>query len=193
MPDQTTTIKSPAYLAHVLLKTTQFEAMVEFWAKFLGGRVAFKGKSMAFVAYDEEHHRVAIGAMPNTTARDPLSSGLEHVSFGYNTLDDLIEAYEQRKALGFLPIWTINHGPTTSIYYQDPDGNHIETQIDNFDTADEITEYMESAEFSENPVGVDFDVEDLAARLHAGEDPKILKKRKGSGPRTTPPYPALHK
>ncbi|KIW95792.1 uncharacterized protein Z519_02856 [Cladophialophora bantiana CBS 173.52] len=186
-------VKSPAHLAHVLLRTTKLDEMIDFYVQFLGGWVAFRGKSMAFIAYDEEHHRIALGAMPNTTPKDHLSSGLEHIAFTYNNLDDLVLAYEQRKKLGMHPIWCVNHGPTTSIYYQDPDGNHLETQVDNFDTVDEVNEYMMSPEFAENAIGFDFDPEALAARVHGGEDHKSIKRRIGSGPRPNPPYPSLHK
>ena len=186
-------VKSPAHLAHVLLKTTQLQPMIDFYVQFLGGKVAFKGKRMAFIAYDEEHHRIAITAMPMTIPKDHASSGLEHIAFSYNTLEDLVESYEQRKQLGMHPIWCTNHGPTTSIYYQDPDGNHLETQVDNFDTAEETTAYMMLEEFDVNPVGFDFDPEELAARVRSGEDHKIIKRRVGIGPRPNPPYPGLHK
>lgn len=185
-------VKSPAHLAHVLLKTTKLREMIDFYVAFLGGKVAFENKHMAFVAYDDEHHRVAIGELPGTGPKSEHSSGLEHVAFTYETLDDLALAYEQRKALGMLPIWSVNHGPTTSIYYQDPDGNHLETQVDNFDTADETTEYMMSPEFGENPIGVDFDTEDFVRRVKSGEDDKSIKKRLGSGPRLNPPYSNGH-
>lgn len=184
----TVRVKPPAHLAHVLLKTTKLEEMIDFYVKFTGGKVAFRGKSMAFIAYDEEHHRIAIGAMPGTTLKDPKSSGLEHIAFTYDNLDDLIESYEQRKKLGMEPIWCVNHGPTTSIYFEDPDGNHLETQVDNFDTAEETTEYMMSEEFAENGVGFDIDPEELASRVRSGEDHKSIKRRIGRGPRPNPPY-----
>ena len=186
------TVKSPASLAHVLLKTTQPNEMIEFYVRFLGGKIAFRTPRMAFISYDEEHHRIAIAGWPNTTPKDHASSGLEHMAFTYDTLDDLVLAYEQRKELGMLPIWCVNHGPTTSVYYQDPDGNHLETQVDNFDTADETTEYMMSQEFSDNNVGFDIEMEELARRVRSGEDHRSIKKRIGSGPRTNPPYPSLH-
>ena len=181
-------VKSPKHLAHVLLKTTKLDEMIDFYVKLLGGKVAFRNKYMAFVAYDDEHHRVAIGALPHTGPPRPHASGLEHIAFTYETLDDLILSYEQRKKLGMNPVWCVNHGPTTSIYYEDPDGNHLEMQVDNFDTADEATEYMMSAEFDEEPIGYDFQPEDLIARLRSGEDHKSIKRRVGSGGRRHPPY-----
>lgn len=44
----------------------------------------------------------------------------------------------------------VNHGPTTSIYYRDPDGNDIETQVDNFDTTAEADEFFASEAFAIN-------------------------------------------
>ena len=41
---------------------------------------------------------------------------------------------------------------TTSIYYQDPDGNFVELQVDNFQTPEETTGYMEGAEYDHEPV-----------------------------------------
>ena len=183
-------VKSPAHLAHILLKTAQPTEMIDFYVRFLGGKIAFRTPRMAFISYDEEHHRIAIAAMPNTTPKEPASSGLEHVAFTYDTLDDLVLAYEQRKTLNMHPIWCVNHGPTTSIYYQDPDGNHIETQVDNFDTADETTQYMMSQEFADNSVGFDFDIDELVVRVRSGEDHRSIKRRIGSGPRPNPPYPS---
>lgn len=43
---------------------------------------------------------------------------VQHVAFTFDTLDGLLLAYRQRKARGILPMWCVNHGPTTSLYYQ---------------------------------------------------------------------------
>jgi catechol-2,3-dioxygenase len=85
------------------------------------------------------------------------SSGLHHIAFTFPTLSDLLLAYRQRKAKGILPTWSVNHGPTVSLYYQDPDGNSLETQVDTFDTPDEATAFMKSEKFAENPIGTDID------------------------------------
>lgn len=77
----------------------------------------------------------------------------------------------------------MNHGPTTSLYYRDPDGNKIETQVDNFETVEEAGKFFLTKEFAENPVGTDFDAEDLIRRLRSGEDRKSILKRPEIGPR----------
>ena len=76
----------------------------------------------------------------------------------------------------------MNHGPTTSIYYRDPDGNELETQVDNFKNAYEATEFMKSESFVHNPIGVEFDPEEFITRLQNGEKEGVLMKRPESGP-----------
>jgi catechol-2,3-dioxygenase len=107
----------------------------------------------------------------------PNTAGLEHIAFTYDTLDDLALTYEQRKAKGMLPVRCLNHGPTTSLYYADPDLNEIEVQVDNFETADEATQYMFSDAFNINPIGVPFDPEEFVKRVRSGESHASIKKR----------------
>lgn len=185
---------SPSKLAHVVLRTGKFTAMVEFYKTFLGARATYENAFLSFLTYDDEHHRIAIGAVPGTGPKAHEAAGLEHIAFSFDTLADLALAYQQRKARGILPIWSVNHGPTTSIYYQDPDGNQIETQVDNFDTIEEANEMMASTAFAQNPVGVDFDPEELVKKLESGMEERELKKRANIGPRgidTIPPPPPL--
>lgn len=176
-------VKSPCKLAHVVLRTSKFTEMVEFYKTFLGATATYENDFLSFITYDEEHHRIAIAGIPGTTDKVKTSSGLEHVAFSFPSLQDLALSYRQRKSKGILPIWSVNHGPTTSIYYQDPDGNQIETQVDNFDTVEGANEFMASKQFSENPFGVEFDPEELVQQLKRGEDEKNIKKRKDIGPR----------
>lgn len=91
-----------------------------------------------------------------------------------------------------MPFWSVNHGPTTSIYYTDPDCNQIETQVENFDSLEEVNAFMTGPEFDENPIGVDFDPEDLILRLERGDDEHEIKHRRNIGPRGTEtiPHPA---
>jgi hypothetical protein len=81
------------------------------------------------------------------------------------------------------PYWCINHGPTISLYNRDPDGNNLETQVDCFDTPEEATAYMMSPEFAENPLGVDYDPEEMIKRIESGESWHSLRKRPNIGPR----------
>ncbi|EXJ63293.1 uncharacterized protein A1O5_11614 [Cladophialophora psammophila CBS 110553] len=182
----TAKVTSPSKLAHVVLRTNNFETMVEFYKDFLGAEVIYKNDFLAFLTYDEEHHRVAIAAFPGTKAKDAETCGLEHTAFAFDTLEDLLLAYRQRKQRGIEPLWPVNHGPTTSIYYRDPDGNMIETQTDNFESPDDATNFMRSKYYDENPIGTDFDPEEMIDRLKSGASEKELKKRVEIGPRGIP-------
>jgi hypothetical protein len=69
------------------------------------------------------------------------------------------------------------------MYYQDPDGNQIELQVDNYDNIEDATAFFYSPAFAENPIGVEFDPEDLLRRVEAGEDQAVLKRRPDIGQR----------
>ena len=72
------------------------------------------------------------------------------------------------------------------MYYRDPDGNEIETQVENFESPEEATSFTMSEKFAENPIGTDFVPEDLIRRIEAGEEDKEIKKRVETGKRMAP-------
>lgn len=186
--DKGSKVLSPSVLAHVVLRTASLQRMQDFYTTFLGGRVTHSNEMLSFITYDDEHHRIALVGIPTTAPKVRSSCGLEHVAFTFPDLSSLLLAYRQRKARGIEPAWCVNHGVSTSLYYNDPDGNMLETQVDNFATAEEANEYMHSPAFAENPIGVDFDPEELIERIEAGEDDASLKKRGDIGPRGIPDF-----
>ncbi|OAL34278.1 hypothetical protein AYO20_06534 [Fonsecaea nubica] len=173
-------------MAHVVFQTNNLKPMVEFYKRFLNAHASYENDFACFLTYDEEHHRVAIVQIPSLGPRDPKAAGLQHMAFTYNSLDDFANAYLQRKSNGIEPVWCVNHGPTTSMYYDDPDGNRTEIQVDNFDTVQGASEFMASKQFNENPIGTDFDPKELIRRLNSGEDHASIKKRVEIGPRALP-------
>jgi catechol-2,3-dioxygenase len=178
-------IISPRKLAHVVLRTrSNLDAMVQWYCVVLGAQIVFNaGGRLVFLSYDDEHHRIAIAASPDLAERPPRSAGLDHIAFTYDDIDALLTTYERLKQEGILPFVCINHGPTTSLYYNDPDHNRIELQVDNFADMTEATTLMQE-QFSINPVGAEFDPEELLARLRSGADPAELVRptRKPSPP-----------
>ena len=115
-----------------------------------------------------------------------MAAGTDHVAFTYAELGDLFQTYRRLKAAGIEPYWCINHGPTISFYYKDPDGSRIELQVDTMPSNDAIEAWMRSGEFAANPIGVVFDPEEMAARYEAGEPLDTLTARpplpEGTGP-----------
>ncbi len=174
---------SPDRLAHVVLRSSQFQEMVDWYTTVLGATVAFSNGALAFLSYDEEHHRIAVLNIPGLQTQPDGMTGVHHMAFTYASLADLVATYERLEGLGIRPVCCLNHGPTTSMYYADPDGNQVELQVDNFDTVEEAGKFFYSPEFSKNPIGVDFEPAELARRFHAGEDEAAIKKRPDSSAR----------
>jgi len=176
-------IVSPQRLAHFVLRTSRFEELCDWYETVLGAVPAFKNDILAFLSYDEEHHRVAILNVPDLKPQPEGVVGVHHCAFTYANLTDLMNTYERLRDKGIVPVFPINHGPTTSMYYSDPDGNQIELQVDNYDTVEEATEFFYSEPFAENPIGVEFDPEELLRRLRAGESEDVLRRRPDVGAR----------
>jgi hypothetical protein len=61
--------------------------------------------------------------------------------FTYASLKDMGAKYRAPKARGVMPVWCVNHGPGTSLYYKDPDGNQVECQVDNFENMDDAVAF----------------------------------------------------
>ncbi len=158
----------PAKFAHAVLRTNKFKEMVEWYRTVLEADVVFSNEMLAFMTYDDEHHRIAIAGFPGLVDRPRHSVGLDHLAYTYANLGDLIATYERLKAAGITPAVTINHGPTTSMYYRDPDGNRVELQIDNFASVEELNAWFRSGEFRKNPIGTTYDADELARQHHAG-------------------------
>src|SRR5512145_3182293 len=168
---------APTKLAHIVRRTSRFEEMLHWYQTVLGAEIVHSDGVLAFLTYDDEHHRIAIAGLPGLPDQPPLAAGTDHVAFTITDLGDLLYTYLRLKREGIEPYWCVNHGPTTSMYYKDPDGNRIELQVDNFPTAEETNRWMRSGEFAANPIGVVFDPEALLARYRAGEPMATLVAR----------------
>ena len=165
MPELTAII-SPVKLSHYLVRTTRYDTMKEWYKTVLGAAVVFESDKICLLTFDTEHHRVAVLRVDGEHAPLPATNGIEHVAFTYAGLDDLVATYERLKSEGILPTACINHGPTTSIYYSDPDGNHLELLTDNFPNVAELQAWFETGAHEAHPKGVPFDPDVLARKLH---------------------------
>jgi catechol 2,3-dioxygenase-like lactoylglutathione lyase family enzyme len=177
-------IVSPAKLAHIVLRTNQYAKMLDWYKTVFNAKPAFENEMLAFLSYDDEHHRVALLNIPTLADQPEGSNGIHHVAFTYASLKVLLENYERLAALGIEPVYPINHGPTTSLYYEDPDHNQLEFQVENYDTVEESGQFFFSEAFAINPIGVDIDPADLLRRLRAGESEAALKTRADVGAKT---------
>jgi len=140
----------PTKFAHVVYRTRRFEEMLEWYETVFGAQVQHKNPALAFLTYDEEHHRFAF---LNLAVADP----------------DGTPESERR--------WCVHHGLTASLYYADPDGNQIEFQVDAFADGG-CNEFIRGEEMTLNPVGVEFDPDDWLSRLRGGTPESDLRIRK---------------
>lgn len=177
---------SPTKFAHAVLRSGQPDALAAFWCELLNGRIVFQQGPITFITYDDEHHRLAIAAVPGAQPSSASTSGLDHLAYTYKSLEDLAATYYRLAGAGIEPAWCINHGPTLSMYYQDPDGNKAELQIDLFDSMEESIAWMRSPEFAENPIGIRFDPEKLFADFEAGIPKEHLTQRRKLEPGESP-------
>lgn len=158
----------PSRLSHLVLKTPRFEELTAWYKTVLSAKPMFENAVACFLSYDEEHHRLAIINAPNATPRDPNAAGLVHFAFAVETLEDLVNAYERLKSQGIVPDHCVNHGFTTSLYYDDPDGNLCELQVDNQKTRAEMDAWFATGAFDRNFFGFVFDPEKMVKLYREG-------------------------
>lgn len=169
---------SPIRLAHIVFRTHDLPRLRDWYCRVLGAHVVNGNDKIAFLTYDEEHHRVALIAAPQLAERpaEP-TTGFYHAAFTYAGLEELLATYDRLKAEGIEPWRVINHGPTISAYYRDPDGNEIEFQVDRFANALDAQDWMKGEAFTNNPIGIDIDIEDLRRRMQSGEPIASIMRR----------------
>jgi catechol 2,3-dioxygenase-like lactoylglutathione lyase family enzyme len=177
----------PTKFAHVVYRTRRYEEMLDWYKTVFDAKVQLQNPALAFLTYDDEHHRFALANLavlkPDDaeTERESLI-GVDHVAYTYDSLDDLLENYEQLKARGIVPYWCVHHGVTISMYYADPDGNQSEFQVECFESVDAANEFMSGPGFAVNPIGVEYDPEDWLARRKAGEPLSFFLERRTHEP-----------
>ena len=158
-----------AKFAHFVLRAKDLSKSVHWYKTVLGLDVQHENSMLVFLTYDDEHHRLAIVQAQNKGEVPKGAAGVDHVAYTLDSLEDLLVLYKRLKGEGILPVWPINHGLTTSLYYEDPDGVRIEFQVENFEKKEELNAYIKGEAFAENPIGVNFDPEKLIERFEKGD------------------------
>jgi catechol 2,3-dioxygenase-like lactoylglutathione lyase family enzyme len=163
----------PRKFVHVVYRTRRFDAMLRWYTTVFDAQVQHQNPALAFLTYDDEHHRFAFAnldvLMPGGPPSEPRGMiGVDHVAYTYGSIDELFDNYEQLKAQGILPYWCIHHGITVSMYYGDPDGNQMEFQVDCMASNEEANAFMAGPHFAVNPIGVEYDPEAWLAARRAG-------------------------
>jgi catechol 2,3-dioxygenase-like lactoylglutathione lyase family enzyme len=170
---------APAQLHHIAFRTAGGEQMRAFYLSFLGVHPTLEVEGFAgFYTFDLAHHRLVLFSNPSSMEAASNKTGMHHVAFEHDSVDDLMRVYQRLKRKGILPQFAMNHGPTVSFYYQDPDRNVIELQIDNFGPDPRKSlEVMYALQSSPNPLGVILNPETYLAAWQAGATLAQLHQR----------------
>ncbi len=173
----------PAMFAHVVYRTRRFAEMLEWYKTVFDARVQYRNEALAFLTYDEEHHRFAFADMnvlqPNGGKNEGKSEiGVDHVAYTYASLHDLLETFARLREKDIDPYWSVHHGITVSLYYADPDGNQMEFQVDCFGSSEESKEFIDTF-WDGNPVGVEFEPDEWLEKLRSGvPEAELLVRRR---------------
>jgi catechol 2,3-dioxygenase len=170
-------------LHHVQLKTRRMDEMIRWYSDVLGLVISYRGETGAWLTNDDANHRLALLSYPKLKD-DPEKVehvGLHHTAWEYESLDDLLSTYARLRDADELPHRTVNHGPTTSFYYSDPDGNSVELQVDNFGDWRESVRFFRTPAFAADPFGPGVDPEALLEQRARGVDSGELVRRSYAG------------
>lgn len=158
-------------LHHTTFTTLRMAEMVSWYGLVCGLRPVFQSDEASWLTNDEANHRIALLSPPGLKhpADKGHETGIHHTAFEFSTFDMWLNNYVRLRNQEVLPWLTLDHGITMSVYYQDPDGNGVEIQVDGFGDWADSSEWIANAkEFAENPIGTFFDPEKIVAAREEG-------------------------
>ena len=166
-------------LSHLVLNTANYEAMKEWYLVVLEATIGVETSthSACFLRTDETHHRLGMfnvaetndsNSMAQPGSRGPSVARLNHFAFEYPTLEKLFATHTRLAETGINPGICLNHGPTMSMYYQDPDKNTVELFYDTGYTEEQLIEFFAGGD-RYVVGGIPFNPVELLGRLSDGE------------------------
>jgi catechol 2,3-dioxygenase len=179
---------------HTTFATLKLEQMIEFYEQVAGLEPVYQSDQGAWLTNDAANHRIALLALPGLKVPDDKGHtvGLHHTAFEYGDFDQWLDNYERLALIGIKPFVNLDHGMTMSMYYQDPEGNGVEIQVDAFGSWARSKEWMwASEEFSSNPIGMHFDPENLVEARNDGLGFDEIHRRARAGEYTPSVVPEV--
>jgi catechol-2,3-dioxygenase len=163
-------------LGEIVLGTARYEAMRDWYGRVLALEPASEhAPGMAgpdaptricFFRLHADHPYqdvVAIFEMQGVVEDGRRHAGLHHMQLRNASIPVLQERYRRLRASGTVPYLAMDHGPTTSLYYRDPDGNVVEIAASNFATLEQAQAALASESFLRNPGGEVIDAQAWSA------------------------------
>jgi catechol 2,3-dioxygenase len=182
----------PPKLHHTTFTTKRLPEMVAWYENAVGLIPAFYSDEAAWLTNDEANHRIAFLSPPGLKHPDDKghTTGIHHTAFEFGTFDQWLDNYIRLRNQGIVPFLWLDHGITMSVYYQDPDGNGVEIQVDAFGDWADSKQWISSAlEFANNPIGSWFDPEKLVAAREAGLSFEEIHRKARAGEYTPETIP----
>lgn len=121
-------------MGHSTLAARDLDALLGWYCDVLGFEVTNRGpipndQEIAFLSQDPAaHHQIAMVGGSQTGPSDFVM--VDHLAFRAGTLDDLRIIHKNLVAAGVTEILKIDHGNAWSLYFNDPEGNGVETYVD---------------------------------------------------------------
>jgi catechol 2,3-dioxygenase-like lactoylglutathione lyase family enzyme len=182
---------APPQFSEVIFKTSRFATMKDWYETVTDVKAFFVrddakqpnwtgAYNIAFIRIFADHpYTQVLGlfevpAVSGQAENQKGEPGLHHMQLRHMNLDHLFSRFEALRTLGIVPFRSFNHGPGTSFYYHDPDGNTVELSSANFvDEADYLA-YFRSEAFAKNISGIEIDPAAYVARFRAGTPQEML-------------------
>ena len=176
----------PMRIGEIILRTRNFEAMKNWYSLVLGRmdpsvlitidpKVVGARNDIARVCFFRVHMDypfamvVGLFEVPDITpAGGTKPPGMDHIMLRDWTLGELFDRYEMLKAAGHVPTHAFNHGPGTSFYYRDPDGNMVELAAVNFPSEAEYLAYFRTEAYQKNFDGIRIDPDEFVGKYRSG-------------------------
>lgn len=149
-PGTVKAMPSPREMHHVhIFSDVHYDEMVKFYQWLFNGEIIkVNPNGLTFISYDDHDHRIALIRRKGWGEKPEHPVGVSHLAFAYASLGELLYVYQRMKERDYTPFRVVNHGNSTSFYYRDPDGNAVETMMDNF-SLQQSKEYKRHYQWSE--------------------------------------------
>ena len=182
---------TPPQFSEVIFKTSRFTAMKDwhetvtdvkaFFVRNDAKKATWAGAyNIAFIRIFSDHpytQVLGIFEVPAITGHadnQKGAPGMHHMQLRHAGLNHLFSRYEALRACGITPMRSFNHGPGTSFYYHDPDGNTVELSAANFVNEADYLAYFRSESYAKNISGIEIDPAEYVARFRAGTTQETL-------------------
>ena len=122
----------PKRIGHVVLNVRDVAASTKFYTDILGFQIALQKEDATFLTCGTIHHDLALFKSKQSFKLDD-GVGLNHLAVQVEDFDMLTKYWEKLFQHEIEIARTTDHGMTSSIYFEDPDGNGIELFCNNQD------------------------------------------------------------